>query len=165
LQAAQNNREFYGSTGDNATMIALIQRVTSASVTVDETVTGAIGRGILAFVGVAATDTDESTRRLLQKVLEYRIFPDDAGKMNLDLRQIGGGLLLVPQFTLLADTGKGTRPGFSRGAAPEAARRLFGLLLAQAREAHPAVASGAFGAQMQVALVNDGPVTFWLEVA
>jgi D-tyrosyl-tRNA(Tyr) deacylase len=158
-------REFYGSTGDNATMIALIQRVTSASVTVDGVVAGAIQRGILALVGVAATDTEESVRRLLQRVLEYRIFPDDAGRMNLDLRQIGGELLLVPQFTLLADTGKGTRPGFSRGAPPEQARRLFSQLVEQAREAHQGVASGVFGANMQVLLVNDGPVTFWLEVA
>ncbi|HUG72563.1 MAG TPA: D-aminoacyl-tRNA deacylase [Steroidobacteraceae bacterium] len=145
-------------------MIALIQRVASASVTVEGTVAGSIGRGILALVGVAATDTDESVRRLLQKMLEYRIFPDDAGKMNLDVRQIGGGLLLVPQFTLLADTGKGTRPGFSRGAPPPLARRLFAQLVAQAREAHPGAASGVFGAHMQVLLVNDGPVTFWLEV-
>jgi D-tyrosyl-tRNA(Tyr) deacylase len=146
-------------------MIALIQRVSRASVTVDGVVTGAIDAGVLALVGIAATDTGESARRLLQKVLEYRIFPDDAGKMNLNLRQIGGGLLLVPQFTLLADTGKGTRPGFSRGAPPALARELFGQLVALAREAHPGAASGVFGASMQVLLVNDGPVTFWLEVA
>jgi D-tyrosyl-tRNA(Tyr) deacylase len=95
-------------------------------------------------------------------VLGYRIFPDDNGKMNLSLRQIGGELLLVPQFTLLADTHQGTRPGFSRGAPPELARGLFGELVATARSAHPGVASGIFGADMQVALVNDGPVTFWL---
>jgi D-tyrosyl-tRNA(Tyr) deacylase len=146
-------------------MIALIQRVSTASVTVDGVVTGAIDRGVLALVGVAATDTADSGRRLLQKMLEYRIFPDDVGKMNLNLHQIGGGLLLVPQFTLLADTGKGTRPGFSRGAPPQLARELFDQLVGQARKAHPGVASGVFGASMQVLLVNDGPVTFWLEVA
>lgn len=145
-------------------MIALIQRVSEASVSVEGAVAGAIGRGILALVGVAATDTPEQAARMLERLLSYRIFPDDAGKMNLDLRQIGGGLLLVPQFTLLADTGKGTRPGFSRGATPDQARELFAGLLQLAREAHQPVASGVFGAHMQVALVNDGPVTFWLEV-
>lgn len=145
-------------------MIALIQRVSEASVSVDGAVTGAIGRGILALVGVAATDTPEQAARMLEKLLSYRIFADDAGKMNLDVRQIGGGLLLVPQFTLLADTARGTRPGFSRAAPPQQARELFAVLLQQAREAHQPVASGVFGAHMQVALVNDGPVTFWLEV-
>ncbi len=145
-------------------MIALIQRVGGASVSVGGAVVAAIDRGILALVGVAATDSPETGARLLEKLLSYRIFPDDAGRMNRDLRQIGGGLLLVPQFTLLADTRKGTRPGFSRGAPPEQARERFEALLAAAQAAHPRVAAGRFGADMQVSLVNDGPVTFWLEV-
>lgn len=145
-------------------MIALIQRVGSASVSVDGTVLGAIDRGILALMGVAAADTPEVGVRLLQKLLSYRIFPDDAGRMNLDLRQMEGGLLLVPQFTLLADTRKGTRPGFSNAAPPAQARALFEGLVEQAQAAHARVAAGRFGADMQVALVNDGPVTFWLEV-
>lgn len=145
-------------------MIALIQRVSGASVSIDGVVVGAIGRGILALVGVAATDTPDSGARLLEKVLSYRIFPDDAGKMNRDLRQIDGDLLLVPQFTLLADTRKGTRPGFSRGARPAQARERFEGLVAAAQATHPRVAAGRFGADMQVSLVNDGPVTFWLDV-
>jgi D-aminoacyl-tRNA deacylase len=144
-------------------MIALIQRVSSASVGIGgQQVTG-IGRGILALIGIARGDTTESAGQLLEKVLTYRIFPDEAGKMNLDLRQIGGELLLVPQFTLVADTQKGTRPGFSRGAPPGDARILFEAMLPLATSLHPRVASGVFGADMQVALVNDGPVTFWLE--
>ncbi|MFO7325577.1 MAG: D-aminoacyl-tRNA deacylase [Pseudomonadota bacterium] len=146
-------------------MIALIQRVSRASVAIEGETVGAIERGILALVGVAAADTPENGGRLLEKVLNYRIFPDDAGKMNLSLRQIGGGLLLVPQFTLLADTAKGTRPGFSRAAPPERASALFADLIQRAGAAYPQVASGRFGADMQVELVNDGPVTFWLEVA
>jgi D-tyrosyl-tRNA(Tyr) deacylase len=146
-------------------MIALIQRVTSASVVVDGAQVGAIERGILALIGIAASDTPSSAGRLLDKLLSFRIFADDAGKMNLDLRQIGGGLLLVPQFTLLADTSKGSRPGFSAAAPPDQARELFAGLVAASRAAHPLTAAGRFGAAMQVALVNDGPVTFWLEVA
>lgn len=144
-------------------MIALIQRVSRAQVSVAGEVVGAIDRGILALVGVAADDDAGRGARLLERVLTYRIFPDDAGRMNRDLRQIGGGLLLVPQFTLVADTHKGTRPGFSRGAPPDQARALFESLAAAARATHPVVATGVFGADMQVALVNDGPVTFWIE--
>ncbi len=144
-------------------MIALIQRVTHASVTVDGRETGAVDRGILALIGVAAADTPAHGARLLDRMLTYRIFPDDAGKMNLDLRQISGGLLLVPQFTLVADTHKGTRPSFSEGAPPAQARELFQGLFHAAQAAHPRVAAGIFGADMQVSLVNDGPVTFWLE--
>lgn len=144
-------------------MIALIQRVARAGVEVEGASIGTIGRGILALIGVAATDSPETGAKLLDKLLTYRIFPDDAGKMNLNLAQIGGGLLLVPQFTLLADTNKGTRPGFSRGAPPERARDLFVQLVELARARHPEVACGRFGADMQVSLVNDGPVTFWLE--
>lgn len=144
-------------------MIALIQRVSMASVSIDGRQVAGIGRGILALVGIARGDTMETGRKLLEKVLTYRIFPDEAGKMNLDLRQIAGELLLVPQFTLLADTQKGTRPGFSRGAPPGEARALFEAMLPLATGMHARVASGVFGADMQVALVNDGPVTFWLE--
>lgn len=144
-------------------MIALIQRVARAGVEVEGASIGTIGRGILALIGVAATDSPETGAKLLDKLLTYRIFPDDVGKMNLNLAQIGGGLLLVPQFTLLADTSKGTRPGFSRGAPPERARDLFVQLVELARARHPEVACGRFGADMQVSLVNDGPVTFWLE--
>jgi D-aminoacyl-tRNA deacylase len=145
-------------------MIALIQRVTRAQVDVGGATVAATGRGILALVGVEAGDSPESARKLLERVLTYRIFPDDAGKMNLDLRQIGGDLLLVPQFTLVADTRKGTRPSFSEGATPARARELFEGMVVIAREAHPATGSGVFGADMQVSLVNDGPVTFNLRV-
>jgi D-tyrosyl-tRNA(Tyr) deacylase len=144
-------------------MIALIQRVASASVTVGGSPVGTIDRGILALIGIAATDTAETGGRLLEKLLGYRIFPDDGGKMNRNLSQIEGGLLLVPQFTLLADTSKGTRPGFSRGAPPDQARGLYAGLVELARATHTRVASGQFGADMQVSLINDGPVTFWLE--
>jgi len=146
-------------------MIALIQRVTQADVTVAGQCVGRIGPGILALVGVAAGDGSAEADRLLDRLLTYRIFPDETGRMNRDLVQRGGGLLLVPQFTLAADTRKGNRPGFSTAAPPEAARRLFDHLLASARQRHPAVASGEFGADMQVALVNDGPVTFVLDTA
>jgi D-tyrosyl-tRNA(Tyr) deacylase len=144
-------------------MIALIQRVTRAEVTVDSQTVGAIGRGILALVGVLRGDTTASADRLLERVLTYRIFPDEQGKMNLSLRDIQGELLLVSQFTLAAETQKGTRAGFSTAAAPEDARRLFDYFLDRARAVHGTVASGVFGANMQVSLVNDGPVTFWLE--
>jgi D-aminoacyl-tRNA deacylase len=144
-------------------MIALIQRVSKASVTVDSETVGAIGRGILALVGVQRGDTTASADRLLERVLTYRIFSDEQGKMNLSLRDIEGELLLVSQFTLAADTRKGTRAGFSTAAAPEEARRLFDYFLDRARASHGTVAAGVFGANMQVSLVNDGPVTFWLE--
>jgi D-tyrosyl-tRNA(Tyr) deacylase len=145
-------------------MIALIQRVTDASVAIAGETVGRIGPGMLVLVGVGPGDTPETLPRALEKLLTYRIFADEGGKMNLNLRQIGGGLLLVPQFTLLADTAKGTRPGFSNAAPPELARQRFGALVALAQAAHPQVAAGRFGADMQVSLVNDGPVTFWLEV-
>jgi D-tyrosyl-tRNA(Tyr) deacylase len=146
-------------------MIALIQRVSSAAVTVDSETVGAIGRGILALIGVQRGDTTASADRLLERVLTYRIFSDEQGKMNLSLRDIQGELLLVSQFTLAADTQKGTRAGFSRAAAPEEAKRLFDYFLDRARASHGTVAAGVFGADMQVSLVNDGPVTFWLETA
>jgi D-tyrosyl-tRNA(Tyr) deacylase len=144
-------------------MIALIQRVSRAQVSVGNQVVARIGRGVLALVGIESGDTPDSGRQLLDRVLSYRIFVDEAGRMNLDLRQIDGEMLLVPQFTLVADTHKGTRPGFSRGAPPEAARSLFNHLVTTARALHGRVGCGAFGADMQVELVNDGPVTFWLE--
>ena len=133
--------------------------------TVDSETVGAIGRGILALIGVQRGDTTASADRLLERVLTYRIFSDEQGKMNLSLRDIQGELLLVSQFTLAADTGKGTRAGFSTAAAPEEARRLFDYFLERARASHGTVAAGVFGANMQVSLVNDGPVTFWLETA
>ena len=144
-------------------MIALIQRVTRAEVRVGADIAGAIGPGVLALIGVARGDTEAAAERLLERLLGYRIFADADGRMNSRCASIGGGLLLVPQFTLAADTHKGTRAGFSTAAAPDAARRLFGYLLERARGAYPAVAAGVFGAHMQVSLMNDGPVTFWLE--
>jgi D-tyrosyl-tRNA(Tyr) deacylase len=144
-------------------MIALIQRVTRADVRIAERVSGAIDRGILALIGVARGDDEAAADRLLERVLTYRVFPDSEGRMNASLRDIAGGLLLVPQFTLAADTRKGTRAGFSTAAAPDEARRLFTYLLEHARAAHTPVAAGEFGADMKVSLVNDGPVTFWLE--
>lgn len=144
-------------------MIALIQRVSSASVRVADRQIGAIGTGLLALIGVQPQDDEETTQRLLDRLLAYRVFPDEQGRMNRSLHETGGGLLLVPQFTLAADTRKGNRPGFSTAAAPADAERLFALLCALARAAHPVVETGRFGADMQVALVNDGPVTFWLQ--
>ena len=148
-------------------MIALIQRVSQAHIAVESRTVGAIGRGILALIGVQRGDDTASEDRLLERVLTYRIFPDEQGKMNLSLRDISGELLLVSQFTLAADTQKGTRAGFSRAAAPDEAQRLFDYVLDRARASHGtshgAVAAGVFGAEMQVSLVNDGPVTFWLE--
>lgn len=144
-------------------MIGLIQRVESAEVRVDGRVVGAISRGVLAFVAVRRDDRPASAERLLERLLSYRIFPDAEGRMNLSVREVDGGLLLVPQFTLAADTKKGTRAGFSGAAAPEEARRLFGYMLEKARGSYPHVSAGVFGAHMRVSLVNDGPVTFWLE--
>jgi len=145
-------------------MIALIQRVTHADVRVDGEIVGSIERGILALIGVRKGDDQAAADRLLERVLTYRIFPDAEGRMNLSLKEIpDGGLLLVPQFTLAADTQKGTRAGFSTAAAPGLARSLFDYLAAKARATQVPVATGIFGANMQVALVNDGPVTFWLE--
>ena len=144
-------------------MIGLLQRVSSASVTVDGQSTGQIGRGLLVLVGVEREDREAQAERLLQRILSYRVFPDAEGKMNLSLRDIQGGLLLVPQFTLPADTRKGNRPSFTPAAPPTQGEALFNHLLERASKAHDIVASGVFGADMQVALVNDGPVTFWLE--
>ncbi|PRY71090.1 D-aminoacyl-tRNA deacylase [Halomonas ventosae] len=144
-------------------MKALIQRVKRASVEVDNREVGAIGTGLLALVGVEKGDDEAAADRLLHKLLHYRVFPDAAGKMNRNLQQAEGGLLLVSQFTLAADTRKGLRPGFSSAAPPAEGERLFHYLLERAHHAWPEVASGEFAADMQVALVNDGPVTFLLE--
>lgn len=145
-------------------MIGLIQRVSEAGVRVDGNIVGQIGRGLLVLVGVERNDDDATAGRLLERILTYRVFPDEQGKMNLSLSDIGGELLLVSQFTLVADTHKGTRPSFSCGASPEHGRALFRHLVQMAREKHGKVAAGVFGADMKVSLVNDGPVTFWLQV-
>jgi D-tyrosyl-tRNA(Tyr) deacylase len=143
-------------------VIALIQRASEAAVTVEARTVGSIGRGILALIGIERGDSAAQADRLLERVLTYRIFEDGAGRMNLSLRDIAGGLLLVPQFTLAADTHKGTRPGFSTAEAPDVARARFAQLVELARTRHATVAAGEFGAHMRVSLVNDGPVTFWL---
>jgi D-tyrosyl-tRNA(Tyr) deacylase len=144
-------------------MIALIQRVTEASVRVDDRLSGEIGPGLLALIGVMRGDDTARAERLLQRVLDYRVFADVAGRMNLSLRQTSGSLLLVPQFTLAADTGSGNRPGFSGAQPPAQAAALFDYVVTIARASWGEVACGVFGAHMQVSLVNDGPVTFWLE--
>ncbi|MCP1317031.1 D-aminoacyl-tRNA deacylase [Halomonas sp. 707B3] len=144
-------------------MKALIQRVKHASVTVEGSTVGAIEHGLLALVGVERGDSEANADKLLHKLLHYRVFSDESGKMNHNLQQAEGGLLLVSQFTLAADTRKGLRPGFSSAAPPDEGERLFNYLVSQARAAWPHIAEGQFGADMQVALVNDGPVTFLLE--
>ena len=144
-------------------MIALIQRVTSASVSVGDEAIGAIGPGLLALVAVQPDDGEAQARRMLERLLGYRVFADDHGKMNRSLSDTGGGLLLVSQFTLAADTRSGMRPSFTSAAAPEHGRRWFERLLELARDAHPGVETGRFGAHMVIQLVNDGPVTFWLD--
>jgi D-aminoacyl-tRNA deacylase len=146
-------------------MIALIQLVSEAAVTIDGAVHGRIGRGLLVLLGVARGDTTAEADRLLERILTYRIFPDDQGRMNRSVLDVGGGMLVVSQFTLVADTAKGTRPGFSKGAAPVDGERLYDYFVAQARPKLAAFGTGRFGADMQVSLTNDGPVTFWLEVA
>ena len=146
-------------------MIGLLQRVSSAQVAVAGEVIGAIDRGLMVLVGVERGDGVRQADRLLERLLGYRVFADADGKMNLSVRDIGGGLLLVPQFTLPADTRKGMRPSFTPAAPPEQGQRLFDYLAAQASAAHSRVATGRFGADMQVSLTNDGPVTFWLRVA
>ena len=145
-------------------MIALVQRVTEAKVAVGGETVGAIGRGILALIGVERGDGEAEAQRLADKVLAYRIFPDAAGKMNLSIVDIGGELLAVPQFTLAADTNSGTRASFSAAAAPADAERLFAYLV-EILKKKIRTATGRFGADMQVSLVNDGPVTFWLQVS
>jgi D-tyrosyl-tRNA(Tyr) deacylase len=144
-------------------MIALLQRVTSASVTVGGETVGRIGRGLLVLVAVHRDDGERDVRRLAERILSYRVFPDEQGRMNRSVLDEDGGLLLVPQFTLAADTRKGTRASFTRAAAPDKGEAYFRELVATCRESLARVETGRFGANMQVALVNDGPVTFWLE--
>ena len=144
-------------------MIGLLQRVSEARVEVAGEVVGRIGRGLLVLVAVHRDDTDKDIERLAERLLGYRVFPDEEGRMNRSIRDIDGGLLLVPQFTLTADTRKGTRASFTKGAAPEKAAEYFDRLAATCRTALDNVETGRFGANMQVSLVNDGPVTFWLE--
>lgn len=145
-------------------MIGLLQRVRSAHVTVEDREIARIEQGLLVLVGVQRGDGQAQSERLLERLLTYRVFSDSQGRMNRSLQEAGGGLLLVPQFTLAADTSKGTRPGFSPAANPDTGRHWFEFLVSRARERHSMVQCGEFGADMQVTLTNDGPVTFWLQV-
>ena len=146
-------------------MIGLLQRVSEASVTVDGELVGRIGKGLLVLLCAERGDTQKEAEALLAKLLAYRVFYDEAGKMNLNLAQVNGGLLLVPQFTLAADTRSGNRPSFTPAAPPQQARELFDYTVVRASSSHADVQTGRFGADMKVALVNDGPVTFWLQVS
>ncbi|QYM92951.1 D-aminoacyl-tRNA deacylase [Dickeya zeae] len=145
-------------------MIALIQRVSAASVAVEGAIVGEINHGLLVLLGVEQGDDEQKAARLCEKVIGYRIFSDDNGKMNVNVQQAGGSVLVVSQFTLVADTQKGMRPSFSRGAAPTEADRLYQYFVGQCREHGLTTETGRFAADMQVSLVNDGPVTFWLQV-
>lgn len=145
-------------------MIALLQRVREASVRVDDALVASIGRGLLVLIGVEKGDTEREARRLAERILSYRVFADERGRMNLSVEAVGGELLLVPQFTLAADTDSGNRPSFSTAAEPERATLLFETLAATCRESSIGVGTGVFGADMQVGLINDGPVTFSLRV-
>lgn len=145
-------------------MIGLLQRVTTAQVAVDGDIIGRIDHGLLVLIGVEKGDTPGHAERLLERLLGYRVFPDAEGKMNLSVRDVAGGLLLVPQFTLAADTRKGMRPSFTPAADPADGRRLFDGLVSAARRQYNKVETGRFGADMKVSLTNDGPVTFWLQV-
>ena len=144
-------------------MRGLIQRVRHASVDVDRKTVGAIDRGILLLLGIEADDTPARARKLIDKIINYRIFPDNSGRMNASVKDIGGGILVVSQFTLVADTKKGLLPGFSSAASPDAAEKLYQEFIGILSEVYTPIATGVFGADMQVALVNDGPVTFLLE--
>jgi D-tyrosyl-tRNA(Tyr) deacylase len=144
-------------------VIGLLQRVMEAGVDVGTERVASIGHGLLVLVGIRPSDDEASALRLIERLLQYRVFADEAGKMNLSLTQTRGELLLVPQFTLAADTHKGLRPGFSTAAPPEQGRQLFDILVQTARVRHGRVETGVFGAHMRVSLTNDGPVTFWLE--
>ena len=145
-------------------MIALLQRVAHASVVVGGETVGAINAGLMVLLCAERGDTEKEADALLGKLLSYRVFSDDAGKMNRSVTDTAGGVLLVPQFTLAADTRSGTRPSFTPAAAPDVARALFDYFVAQACTKHTDIATGQFGADMQVSLTNDGPVTFWLQV-
>lgn len=144
-------------------MIGLLQRVTQANVAVDGAVIGAIDAGLMVLVCAERGDSEREADALLSKLLTYRVFSDDAGKMNRSVSDVGGALLLVPQFTLAADTQSGTRPSFTPAAPPDEGRRLFDYFVQQARAKHTVVQTGQFGADMKVSLTNDGPVTFWLQ--
>ena len=144
-------------------MIGLLQRVSHAEVRVEGEIVGQVERGLMVLVAVHRDDTERDVARLAERLLGYRVFPDEAGRMNLSVRDVNGGLLLVPQFTLTADTRKGTRASFTRGAAPEVASDYFDKLVAVCRQTLERVEIGRFGANMQVSLTNDGPVTFWLD--
>lgn len=146
-------------------MIALLQRVTEASVTVDGRQIGVISKGLMVLLGVEKGDNDEVAERLLNKLMKYRVFSDEEDKMNLSLQDIGGQLLIVPQFTLAANTQKGLRPSFSSAAAPEDGENLFNCFVSLAKQSNCLIQTGRFGADMKVSLVNDGPVTFWLQVS
>ena len=143
-------------------MLTIIQRVTTANVTVNSILVGEIGKGIMALVAVEKDDNKKGAQRLLERILNYRIFPDENDRMNLSLLDIEGGLLLVPQFTLAANTDKGNRPSFASAAPPEMGQELFGYLMVIAKATYPSVQFGEFGADMKVSLINDGPVTFTL---
>ena len=144
-------------------MIGLLQRVSRADVVVDGETIGQIGRGLMVLVAVHRDDTEKDVARLAERLLGYRVFPDDEGRMNLSVRDVDGGLLLVPQFTLTADTKKGTRASFTKGAPPEQASAYFDRLVELCRNGLAMVETGRFGTDMKVSLTNDGPVTFWLE--
>lgn len=145
-------------------MIGLLQRVTHASVTINHDVVASINKGLLVFVGVEKSDTEKNAERLIDKLIDYRVFADEHDKMNLSLKDVEGDLLLVPQFTLPADTRKGLRPSLSNAAPPELGKALFDYLMNYAHQNYAVIESGVFGADMQVSLNNDGPVTFWLQV-
>ncbi|HSX52562.1 MAG TPA: D-aminoacyl-tRNA deacylase [Cellvibrio sp.] len=145
-------------------MLGLIQRVKRASVTVNNAITGEIQQGILLLLGIQKNDTEETADKLIEKILAYRIFSDENNKMNCNVQQIEGGVLVVSQFTLAADTKKGLRPSFSSAAPPAQAEALYDYFVAQMRNKHPQVETGIFAADMQVSLINDGPVTFMLEM-
>ena len=145
-------------------MIGLIQRVSEAKVVVNNENVGEIQQGVLAFIGIEKEDSKEHVSRLVDKILSYRIFADEDDKMNLSVKDINGGLLLVPQFTLAADTQKGSRPSFSSAASPEKAENLFNEFISYAKNKYEYIQAGQFGADMKISLLNDGPVTFWLQV-
>ena len=145
-------------------MIGLLQRVTDAKVEVAGECVGQVSEGLLVLLGVEREDTEQQADRLLERLLGYRVFEDDTGRMNRSVSDIQGGMLIVPQFTLPADTRKGTRPSFTPAAEPEKGKALYEYFVTQAKAKHPDIATGRFGADMQVSLTNDGPVTFWLQV-
>jgi len=145
-------------------MIALLQRVQHASVVVDEQLIGEIKQGLLLFIGVEKADDEKKASRLIERFLGYRVFADEQDKMNLSVTDINGGVLLVPQFTLAADTHKGARPSFSSAATPAHGQQLFDYVVCQTNQQYEHVATGTFGADMKISLLNDGPVTFWLQV-